>query len=161
MQSSVFEVSRSPVPISQRIRAGYLPDWFYEQICDYAENLEAEQRQMAIEQFIAQFGGLCVREGDMITISPQIKATYFRKSYGSFKAAAETLSQADYTAFSECRAGSVLQSALNRLNNNYEDKRGVYIYLTESGELMPLDRWIRAADFSTPFYIGGTINYHC
>lgn len=155
MHSNVFEVSRSPVPVSQRIRVGHLPDWFYEQVCDCAENLEPEQRQTTIEQFVAQFGGLCVWEGDMITIYPQIKATYFRKSYGSFKAAAETLSQADYTAFSECCACSVLQSALDRLNNSYENKRSAYIYLTESGELMPLDRRIRTADFSTPFYIGG------
>lgn len=161
MHSSVFEISRSPVPVLQRVRAGHLPDWFYEQVCDYAENLEPEQRQTTIEQFVAQFGGLCVREGDMITISPRIKATYFRKSYGNFKAAAETLSQTDYKVFAEYRAGSVLLSALDRLNNSYEDKWGVYIYLTESGELMTLDRWIRTAEFSNPLYIGGTINYHC
>lgn len=161
MHSSVFEISHAPVPVSQRIRAGHLPDWFYEQVCDYAENLEPEQRRTAIEQLTEHFGGLYLREGDMITISPQIRATYFRKSYGSFKAAAETLLQTDYEAFSECRANSVLLSVLDRLNNSYENKRNVYIYLTESGELMPLDRWIRTADFSNSFYIGGTINYHC
>lgn len=161
MYNSVFEVSHAPIPVSQRIRAGHLPDWFYEQVCDYTENLEPEQRQIAIEQFVSQFGGLCVREGDMITISPQIRETYFRKSYGHFKAAAETLSQTDYKAFSKCRVGSVLLLALDRLNNSYEDKRGVYICLTESGELMPLDRWIRTANFSNPFYIGGTISFHC
>lgn len=161
MHSGVFEISRSPVPVLQRIRAGHLPDWFYEQICNYAENLEPEQRQTTIEQFVVQFRDLCVREGDMITISLQIKVTYFRKSYGHFKATAEMLSQTDYKAFSECRVGSVLLSALDRLNNSYENKRSAYIYLTESGELIPLDRWIRTADFSRPFYIGGVINYHC
>lgn len=161
MCNSVFEISRVPIPVPERTRAGHLPDWFYEQVCDYAKNLGPERRQTAIGQFAAQFGDLCVREGDMITISPQIRETYFRKSYGSFKAAAEVLSQTDYEAFSECPAGSVLLSALNRLNSSYEDKRDVYIYLTGSGELIPLDRWIRTADFSNPFYIGGTVNYHC
>ncbi len=49
MHSNVFDVSRSLVPVSERIRAGNLPDWFYEQICDYAENPNSGQRQTAIE----------------------------------------------------------------------------------------------------------------
>lgn len=161
MHNSIFEVSHAPVPVSQRIRTGHLPDWFYEQVCDYAENLEPEQRQTAIEQFIVQLGGLCIQEGDMITISPQIKAAYFRKSYDSFKAAAKRLAQTDYNAFLEYCTDSALLLALDKLNSSYEDKQSVYIYLTELGELMPLDRWVRIADFSKPFYIGGAINYHC
>lgn len=161
MHSNVFEVSHAPVPVSRRIRAGYLPDWFYEQVCDYAENPESEQRQTAIEQLTTQFGDLCVRKGDMITISPQVRATYFRKSYGNFKTAAITLSQIDYEVFSGDRSDPVLSLALDKLNNSYEDKRGIYIYQTESSELVTLDRWLRTADFSAPLYIGGTVNYHC
>lgn len=161
MHSNVIEISRVPVPLSERVKVGHLPDWFYERICDYAENPTQAQREEAIEQFCNQLGDLCTRNGDVLTISPQIKATYFHKGYGDFKAAAETLSQTDYKAFSEYRTSSVLLSALDRLNSSYEDKRGVYIYLAETGDLMPLDRWIRTADFSKPFYIGGTINYHC
>ena len=97
----------------------------------------------------------------MITISPQIKAAYFRKSYDSFKAAAKRLAQTDYNAFLEYCTDSALLLALDKLNSSYEDKQSVYIYLTELGELMPLDRWVRIADFSKPFYIGGAINYHC
>ena len=68
--------------------------------------------------------------------------------------------QTDYEAFSECRTDQTFSLALGKLNNCYEDKRGIYIYLSETGELMTLDRWLRTADFSKPFYIGGTINYH-
>lgn len=160
MHSSVFEISRAPVPISERVRAGHLPDWFYEQVCDFAENPDLDRRRAAISQLSGQLGALCRLEGDRFNISPQIRAVYFHKSYGDFKAAAKTLSQTSYKEFSEYCADSVLLSALDRLNSSYEDKRGVYIYLTELSELITLDRWIRTADFSRPFYIGGTINYH-
>ena len=161
MHSSVFEISHAPVPISERVGAGHLPDWFYEQVCDYAENPDPDRRRAAIGQLSGQLGVLCRLEGDRLTVSPQLRAVYFHKSYGDFKAAAKTLSQTGYKEFSEYHADSVLLSALDRLNGSYEDKRGVYVYLTELGELMTLDRWIRTADFSRPFYIGGVINHYC
>lgn len=37
----------------------------------------------------------------------------------------------------------------------------IYIYVRDDDALIPLDRWLRSADFSSPFYIGGTIKYHC
>lgn len=160
MHSSVFEISHAPVPAAKWARAGNLPDWFYEQICDYAENTDPVQRQDAISQFCRALGGLCALDEDRLTVSPQIRGTYFRKSYSCFIRTAETLVQTDYEAFSECRTDQTFSLALGKLNNCYEDKRGIYIYLSETGELMTLDRWLRTADFSKPFYIGGTINYH-
>ena len=50
MHSSVFEISHAPVPAAKRTRAGNLPDWFYEQICDYTENTDLVQRQDAIRR---------------------------------------------------------------------------------------------------------------
>lgn len=158
MHSSVFELSRTPVPISEQVRAGHLPDWFYEQVCDYAENPDLDQRRAAIGQLSGLVGALCRLEGDKLTISPQIREIYFRKSYGNFKAAAGTLARTEYSAFS--RNCAALSLTLDNLNASYEDRRGVYVYLTESGELLTLDRWLRTADFSKPLYIGGTINYH-
>ena len=160
MYSSVFEVSRVPVPVAEWARAGNLPEWVYEQICDYAENIGPEQRQTAISQLCGALGSLCTLEGDKLTVSPQIRGIYFRKSYSSFIAAAETLAQTDYEAFSGCQTTPTLSLALDKLNGSYEDKWGFYIYLSETSKLMTLDCWLRTADFSKPFYIGGTINYH-
>ena len=159
MHSSVFEVSRTPVPVSKQIRAGHLPDWFYEQICDYAENPSLVQRKNAIGQFCRGLGNLCTQNGDKFTIYPGISMAYFCKRYDCFKTAAKTLAQTDYEVF----AGSgtpAFHLALDCLNSSYEDKWGVYIYSTESGELITLDRWLRIEDFSVPFYIGGMVNYH-
>lgn len=160
MHSSVFEISHAPVPTAKWAGAGNLPDWFYEQICDYAENTDMAQRQDAISQFCGALGGLCALDGDRFTVSPQIRKNYFRKSYGYFITAAETLVQTSYETFSGCRTDQAFSLAMGKLNSCYEDKRGIYIYLSETDELMTLDRWLRTADFSKPLYIGGTINYH-
>lgn len=160
MHSSVFEVSRKPILESKRAKAGHLPDWFYEQICDYAENPDLGQRQEAINQLHQNLGELCVLDGDSLTVSPQIRENYFRKSYDYFKAAAEALAQTDYKTFAGKGGTSAFHLALDGLNDSYEDKRGTYIYLAELGELITLDCWLRTADFSAPFYIGGTIKYH-
>lgn len=161
MHSNIFEVSRTPVPIPMRARAGHMPDWFYEQVCDYAENPSPVQREEAIRQFYKQFRGLYTQSGDKITISPQIREIHFHKSYDCFRAAAEALAQTDYDVFTGNAVSPAFQLALDGLNDSYEDKRGIYIYLADSGELVTLDRWLRTADFSRPFYIGGTISYHC
>ena len=160
MYSSVFEISQVPIPPAEQARAGNLPDWFYEQICDYAKNTDQEQRQKAISLFFGALGDLCSLNGDRLTISPQIKESYFRKGYDCFITAAKTLAQIDYETFLGCRTTPKLSLILGKLNDSYEDKKGVYIYLSETGELMTLDRWLRTADFSKSFYIGGTINYH-
>lgn len=160
MHSSVFEISHAPISTAEWARAGNLPDWFYEQICDYAENTDPEQRRNAISQLCGALGSPCSLDGNRLTISPQIKKTYFHKGYGCFITAAKTLAQIDYETFSGCRITPTLSLILDKLNDSYEDKRGVYIYLSETGELMTLDRWLRTANFSKSFYIGSTINYH-
>jgi len=143
------------------MKASHLPDWFYEQVCDYAENLSLDRRKEVIGQFCGFFGELCVQNEDILTISPKVRETYFRKSYARFTAAANELTQSNYETFSGIRGFPILSRTLDILNTSFEDRRGIYIYLRESGELITLDYWIRTADFSKPFYIGGTINYHC
>ena len=160
MHSSVFEISHAPIPMSKWARAGNLPDWFYEQSCDYAENADPEQRRNAISQLCRALGSLCALDGDRLTISPQIKESYFHKGYSCFITTAKKLAQIDYKTFSGCRTTPTLSLVLDKLNDSYEDKRGVYIYLSETGELITLDRWLRTTDFSKSFYIDGTINYH-
>lgn len=52
------------------------------------------------------------------------------------------------------------QLALDGLQDSYEDQRGIYIYSPETDSLVTLEHWLRSADLSQPFYIGGTIDYH-
>lgn len=96
----------------------------------------------------------------MFTISPQTKETYFRKSYGCFKLAVEELAQTSYEMFSGTSDFSALSQTLDTLNGSFEDRRGIYIYLSESDELVTLARWLRTADLSKSYHIGGTISYY-
>lgn len=127
MHSNIFEVSRTPVPVPMRARAGHMPDWFYEQVCDYAENLSPAQREQTIGRLYKQLGGLCTQSGDKITVLPQIRDAHFRKNYDCFRAAAETLTQTDYDVFTGNTVSSAFHLALDGLNDSYEDKRGIYI----------------------------------
>lgn len=36
MHSTVFELSNHPVPAARQAAPGYLPDWFFCSVCDYA-----------------------------------------------------------------------------------------------------------------------------
>lgn len=161
MHNTVYELSSRPVPVAERAIGGNLPDWFYERVCDYTENSDAERREATIHSLAKQFGSLCDLQGDKILFSPQMKETYFRLAYTCFKAAAEALAQTDYEVFAGIEAAPAFCMALHGLDDSYEDKRGIYIYSSETGRLETLDNWIRRAELSKPFYIGGTIDYHC
>lgn len=161
MHNSIYEISRSPIPLDQRTRAGHMPDWFYERICDYAENPGPAGRESAIHALSMLLGRFCTRERDRLTLSPQIRDVFFRSSFDCFKAAAQALAQTDYSVFAGLAPSPAFPLALSGLNDSYEDPRGIYIYSPETGELVTLERWLRNTDLSRPFYIGGTIDYHC
>lgn len=160
MHRSVYEVTHKPIPISQRTRAGNLPDWFYERVCDYAENTTPEQREAAIRALSLSLGPGCDRNGDRLMLSPTVRDTFFRESYHCFRTAAKALSMTDYAVFAGVQPAPAFQAALSGLNDSYEDTRGIYIYSTETELLVTLEYWLRNADLSLPFYIGGVVDYH-
>lgn len=161
MHSSIFEISHSPIPVERRARAGNLPDWFYEQVCHYAENPGPGRRETAIQALSNVLGPHCVRERDRLLLSPKIRESFFRRSYLCFKAAAEALAQTEYPVFAGISPSAAFPLALSGLNESYEEPHGIYIYSTEHGTLVTLERWLRHAELSQPFYLGGTIYYHC
>ena len=160
MHSNVYEVSATPIPSQRYARAGNLPDWFYEQVCDYAENLTPTQREQAIAGLSRFLGPLCARKGDRLDFAPNLRDSFFRRGYVCFRAAAEVLAQTAYTVFSGSEKSPAFDLALSGLNDSYEDQFGVYIYTGISDTLEPLDRWLRYADLSRPVYVGGVVDYH-
>ena len=52
MHSYVYQVSLQPVQSESYAKAGHLPDWFYEQVCSYAENADPAWREQAIQKLI-------------------------------------------------------------------------------------------------------------
>ena len=158
MHSTVYELADHPIAKSSYMTPGYLPDWFFDTIADYATEMSGAERADSIATLAEYFGSLCTRSGDQISFSPQLKQTYFKESHRYFKEAAKALSKIDYDSFAGITPATAFHLALKRITESYTDKYGFYIY--EGGELSPLDNWLRSADISKPFYIGGTINYH-
>ena len=81
MHSFVYELARTPVRPDCYARAGNLPDWFYEQVCDYAENTYPPQREQAIADLSHFLGPLCTRKGDRLDFAPNLRDSFFRRGY--------------------------------------------------------------------------------
>lgn len=158
MHSTVYELSDHPIAAEKFITSGYLPDWFFSSIADYATEMSGTERADSIATLAEHFGSLCTRRGNQISFSPQLKQTYFKESHRYFKEAAKALSKTDYDVFAGITPTTAFHLALNSITESYTDKYSFYIY--EDGKLSPLDNWLRSADISKPFYVGGTINYH-
>jgi len=160
MHSAIFELSRTPLPVERWTEPERLPDWFFGSVCDYAEKMNQAERDDGIESLTLCFGELCSRDGSRITFSPQLRQSYFRESHEYFKKAAEALAETDYEVFSGACRAPAFELALQGLWESYGDRRGIYIYCPETDALQPLDHWLRTADISRPFYVGGAISYH-
>jgi hypothetical protein len=160
MHSTVFEIAENPISPSSYASPGYLPDWFYCSVCDYAEPMTEAEREQSILALERHFGNLCSRDGDQLRFSPGLKETYFMENHAYFLAAAKALAKTDYDTFAGITPAAAFDLALSSLSESYRDRRSFYIYTPGNRALTPLDSWLRTADLSRPFYVGGTINYH-
>ena len=160
MHSYVYQVSLQPVQSEAYAKAGHLPDWFYEQVCSYAENADPAWREQAIQELVQFLGPLCTRTGSRLTFSHSLREGFFRRGYVCFKAAAEVLAQTAFSVFSGSEIAPAFDLALDGLNDSYEDRYSIYIYHAQTEILEPLDRWLRYADLSKPVYIGGVVSYY-
>lgn len=158
MHSTVYELSTHPIPAEEQLSPGYLPDWFFDTIANYATGMSGTERADSIATLAEHFGTLCDRNGDQIRFSPLLKQHYFKERHKYFMEAAKALTQTEYNVFAGITPATAFHLALNSITESYTDKYSFYIY--EEGELSPLDNWLRSADISKPFYVGGTINYH-
>ena len=159
--STVFELASRPIPADQQATPGYLPDWFFGSVADYAARMSTEEREESIAALAKHLGHACTRRENRLTLLPQFKQSYFQENHRYFKAAAEALSETDYETFAGMTPAPAFYLALNGLQESYEDKRGFYVYSRDENKLLPLDSWLRRADLSKPFFVGGTIDYHC
>ena len=160
MHSTVYELSDHPIPKAKQITPGYLPDWFFWSICNYATTMADSERKESIQRLSKHLGNLCVCNGEQLTFSPNLKQMYFLESHHYFQVAALALAKADYESFAGIKPAPALGLALNGILESYEDKNGYYIYSHKNGELMSLDHWLRVTDLSKSFYFGGTIEYY-
>ena len=119
MHSTVFELSDYPIPAAQQATPGYLPDWFFCSVCDYATRMTDTERENSITALVNSFGASCSRSGDCLTFAPSLRDTYFRESLRYFKAAAAALSETDYETFAGIVIAPAFTAALNGIRVLY------------------------------------------
>lgn len=160
MHSRVFEISRSPIEIAQRLDPYELPEWFCSGIADYVDNTREEDREEELNWFTSRFGGHCKRSGNTVVFDPDTKKDYFQHDYAKFREAAAILAVCDYEDFCGSNPVSDFEMTIRQLKSSYEDQFGFYVYDRDNEELMTMDSWIRQTDLSGPLYVGGIVDYH-
>ncbi len=160
MYSRIFEVSDKPIPEDERYSFQMLPDWFYGTIADYADEIADEMREHDISWFAGSFGGKCAYDGDRISFAPETKDLYFRRAYSEFLEKASMLPAFSFDAFCGKDGYRALDMTIYELNNAFNDKLGFYVYDRDCDDLKTLDNWLRIANLSKSYYIGGIIDYH-
>ena len=160
MHSTVFQISHHPAQAEKPEPLQYLPDWFYETVCDCTAKISDYEREHEIQQLTQRLGSQCTRNGNKLSFSPKFKQQYFKESFRYFKAAAEALAETEYDVFAGIVPAAAFDLALSGIAESYADKRSFYVYCPDNEELSPLDNWLRKTDLSEPVYIRDAINYH-
>lgn len=161
MHNTIYEISDRPIHKKQRATISCLPEWFFQTIADSATDMDSTERTASIESLDRCFGRLCTRNGNRLLFAPNLKQEYFLESHKFFKEAAAALAETEYDVFAGIRPATAFGLALNSISESYADKFGCYVYDPDCEELFALDTWIRSVDVSKPYYIGGTVGYHC
>lgn len=160
MHSTIYEFSEQPISKKRWTTVDSLPEWFFQTVADSAADTDEITRAVQIRCLEQHFGDLCIREGDQLRFVCDFKARYFRKSYPYFMAAVQALTKASYDMFSGIVPAPAFHAALNSVTESYADRFGFYIYDADRAELLPLDAWLRKADLSIPYFVGGVMDYH-
>ncbi len=160
MHSNIYEVSRQPIPESGYMTVDDLPMWFFSEIADYASEIAAERRSREIDWLNDGFYGLCTKNGDELVFNPGILGTFFLRKHSSFIESAAKLAGATYEAFIGGSGSDALAYTMFELRDAYDDRFGFYILDRDDGELKTLDSWLRSANLTRPWYVGGIIDYH-
>ena len=161
MHNTIYEISDRPIQKKQRTTINCLPEWFFQTVADSAADMSEEERTVSIECLDQCFGKLCTRNGNQLLFAPDLKHEYFRESHKFFVEAAKALADTEYDVFAGITPATAFGLALNCITESYADKFGCYVYDPDSEELSALDTWLRSVDVSKPYYIGGTVGYHC
>ena len=159
MHSNIYEVSKQPIPESGYMKVDDLPMWFFADTADYASEVPAERRSQEIDWLNDGFYGLCARNGDELVFDPGILGKIFLRKHSRFEIAAK-LAGATYEAFIGGSGSESLLYSLIDLKEAYDDGYGFYIYDRDEDELLTLDTWLRTANLTRHWFVGGIIDYH-
>lgn len=153
MHSRIFQVSMEPIEKDDYIlESDYWDHWFTREIADYVNG--STNRNDDIRWLMMCCDGFTFDnddKGEYFIVED--KEIYFKEKFERFMQTIDKIK--DYTLEDFSKGFFEMWG----LKDAYEDKYGFYI--DADGELITLDRFIRACALNAKYYIGGTIDYHC
>lgn len=159
MHSRIFQLTLDPLDSADFLNAYSLDydHWLFQRIADYAG--EDENRQISVqwlkESLTFNNPHIEWRE-DSFILHEGFLASFFATRYERFK---QQLAELARGASLDSFVGWDVGRALLELSRLEEDEYGFYVY-DELGDIVTLDSFLRNAELDTPYYIGGTVDYH-
>lgn len=159
MHSRIFEISHTPIAPEEYLKEYSIPDWFCGAIADYVD--EDTDRKSDIEWLLQYLKGAATysEEDSSLIFQPNAKKKAFSANYIAFRESLNALLSVSEEVFSGESHDQDLSMMMYRLKEAYSNEFGFYIYSHGWG-LRTLDEWLRDADLSKKYYIGGTLDYH-
>lgn len=157
MHSVIIQLGVEPLKKEEYVSEEefFCDHWFTNEIADYVSDCSDEERLDALN-ILSNRSGIEVSEdegGKYIVVTDKEK--FFEQAYNSFQENLKKLSNLSLKGFS--RYDSSVDWSIRKLNENYEDKQGIYIY--QYRELCTIAEFVRFYD-GGKYYIGGVLDYH-
>ncbi len=151
----IFQIEAKP--LRDRLSSYDIPQWFTESVADYVSD-ECDDDKYEYEKLITALRGAAIlREGHKLVFTADCKQ-YFRDKYKRFNVALENLRNTTFYDFTKSTGpGYRLTENLYRLNEEYEEKFGIYVYTND--DLIPLDRFLRYVNEGDVYYLGGVVDF--
>lgn len=161
MHSRIFQVSSKPISQEDYLTEDDIPESFFNTTADYVDSLSDEERASSIEDLESVLANSFTFQDGAVT-STENMYEYFRKPFESFRASLQRLSSISFEEFcGKVTYGNFsVESGLWRLRQCYLSEYGFYIYVTEYGELVTLDNWLRTVSPGETYYLGNVLDYH-
>lgn len=161
MHSRIFQVSSKPISPEDYLTENDVPESFFNTTADYVDSLSDEERASSIENLKSVLANSFTFQDGAMT-STENMYEYFRKPFESFQANLLRLSHISFDEFcGKVTYGNFsVESGLWRLGQCYLSEYGFYIYVTEYGELVTLDNWLRTVSPGEIYHLGNVLDYH-
>ena len=161
MHSFVFEFSKEPIPVDDRLTEYDIPEWFIGAVADSWETVSQPERDIVVQNLVDPFGDTCRFDGETITFLDGAKDLYFRQSFEDFRKNIGRLGQVPFDAFAGKEDPEELRDIMYRLKKLYDDIYGTYIFDRDDCSMVTMDRWMRDMTPGEKLYNGGVVDYLC
>jgi hypothetical protein len=153
----IFQISTEPVPADGYISASdYEDTWFLDRV---AESVDEENQRPEdignLKNLLVSKKAAAFRDTDnSFVFLPGGKEAYFTKAYEAFEAAR---SQTMKMGLSEFASGNEFKDAVWNMKNAHCEVFDHYV--STGSDTIPFDKFIRQADLSVRYYIGGVVGF--